>query len=47
VLPTGLPSPYWFNLVEVDQDDAGNITGVNTEGHRIHIVVQNPDCLKD
>jgi hypothetical protein len=46
-LPTGLPSPYWFNLVEVEQDDSGNITGVNTDSPRIHIMVQNPECIMD
>jgi hypothetical protein len=46
-LPTGLPMPYWFNLVEVFQDDSGNITGTNVEGKRIHIMVFNPDCIKD
>jgi hypothetical protein len=48
-LPAGLPSPYWFNLVEVQGLNTSTGTAVEalTEHPRVSIIYANRECWSD
>ncbi len=39
-----VPSPYWFNLMELDDDGQGTVTP-RPDRPRFHLIYQNPACL--